>query len=404
MFNLRKDFPFLSLKSQIYFDNAATSQKPQSVIDAISQYYKYENAPVHRGIYSLAEQATILYEQSRATIAEFIGAESNEIVFTKGTTEGINFIASTWASSTLREGDEIILTELEHHSNILPWVRLAQQNKLKIKYIEINQDGTLDYESYLKILNKRTKLVAFTHESNALGTKVDAEFIIKHARNFGSKVLVDAAQTIGHGLVDIKKLQPDFLVFSGHKMLGPTGIGVLYISKYMQEFVEPYQLGGGMVFELGCDIESLRLMPTWLKAPHKYEAGTPPIAQAIGLAAAVQYLKEKIDFEQLRDFEAELCARLINGLLKMPRVRILGPIEDLRQKGHIVSFVVDNIHAHDIAAYLDTKNISVRAGNHCAQLLFKKLKIDSSVRVSFYLYNTIEEVDQLLLALHELLS
>ncbi len=399
MQKIRKDFPFLKTKDPlIYLDNAATSQKPQEVIDSISYYYAYQNAPVHRGIYSRAEDLTVLYEQSREVVAKFIGAQSDEVVFTRGATESINFVASTWAQDNLKDGDEIILTQLEHHSNILPWQHLAKTKKIIIKYVPITKDGNLDYEAYLKLLSDKTKLVSFTHSSNAIGTQIDAKFIIDNAKLFGAVTLVDACQSVAHMPLDVHSLNCDFLVFSGHKLLGPTGIGVLYIFRKIQKQVEPYQFGGGMVFQVQCYDAS------WLKAPNCYEAGTPPIAQAIGLAAAINYITKNINWPELQAHEAQLCSQLISGLKTISGIKILGPVEKLSQSGHLVSFVSDKMHPHDIAAYLDTKNIAVRAGNHCAQPLFDILGISSSIRASFYMYNTSSEVDTLVTELRKLLG
>lgn len=395
--DIRLDFPFFKT-NKIFFDNAATSQKPYQVIDAIKQWYSFEASPVHRGIYSLAEQATDKYEQARITLASFINASAQEIIFTKGTTEGINFIADSWASINLAPGDEIIITELEHHSNILPWIRLSKRHNIVLKYIPMKLDGTLDYDYYIKLLSNRTKLVSFVLTSNALGTKNNAEFIISHAHSVGAKVLVDAAQSIAHEKIDVKKLKADFLVFSGHKMLGPTGIGILYISQHIQDQVEPYQVGGGMVFEVDYQDAS------WLKSVQRYEAGTPPIAQAIGLGAAVNYFQNNIDFAELKKHEAGLCSQLINYLKTVKAIQILGPKEELVEQGHLVSFTARNIHPHDLAAYLSDHNISVRAGHHCAQLIFKKLGIDGSVRASFFGYNTEEEVSKLIWALNKLFN
>lgn len=400
MKNLIKDFPIFNQKEKkiIYFDNASTSQKPKQVIDAISNFYSNQYANVNRGIYKLSENSTDLYNKARQEIADFIGAKFNEVIFTSGTTESINFVASTWAQDNLKEGDEIILTELEHHSNILPWMALAKQKKLIIKYVPVKSNGELDYQEYLKLLSNKTKLVSFLHVSNAIGTQVDAEFIIKHAKNFGAKTLIDVAQSIGHQEINVKILNPDFLVFSGHKILGPTGIGILYIAESIQDQVRPYQFGGSMVFEIKENDA------TWQKAPGKYEAGTPPIAQAIGLAQAVKYIRNNINFDELKKHEANLCMQLINGLEKFNKIKILGPIEELKKSGHIVSFNIEGFHAHDIAAYLDQFNICVRAGNHCAQPLFRKLKLESSVRISFYFYNTQEEVNILLDSIKKLLA
>jgi cysteine desulfurase/selenocysteine lyase len=386
----KEDFPLLvSHKTLSYLDNAATSQKPFACIEAISRFYSEYNAPVHRGIYSLAEEATGRYEDARISVARYCGAHSDEIFFTKGATESINFIASSWASKMLKPGDEIIISELEHHANILPWLRLEAELGFIVKYIPTYAHGLLNYEAYGAMLTPRTKLVAITHTSNVLGTRIDLPFIIEQAKAVGAKVLVDACQAAGREHLSLNHLGADFVAFSGHKMLGPTGIGVLYIERNSQEEVSPYQLGGGMVQSVAFHGYEL------LKGPQRYEAGTPPIAQALGLEAAVTYLSQ-ISFDELKKYEAALCKRLIEGLIKLPSVRVLGPLEQLAQSGHMVSFVSSKAHAHDIAAFLDTESICVRAGNHCAQPLHARLNIEASVRVSFYGYSSAEEVDRLL--------
>ncbi|MBA3954789.1 cysteine desulfurase [Candidatus Dependentiae bacterium] len=394
---LRADFPFFTKRPELtYLDNAATTQKPQAVIDAITNFYARDNAPVHRGIYTLAEEATVHYEQARSTIAHYLGALPQEIVFTGGTTEGINFVAYAWGQKNLHPGDEIIVSELEHHSNLVPWIRLCQEKQLVLKYIPVTPEGDLDYSAYADLLSTKTKLVACTAQSNALGTAVNLPAIIKPARAYGAKILIDAAQIVGRTPINLRELDIDFLVFSGHKMTGPTGIGVLYINKKIQEHVEPYQVGGGMVFSVGSD------HATWLKSPAKYEAGTPPIAQALGLAAAFNYLHTQVDFEKLKEHEAELTRYALTELLQMPTIRVLGPQEQLAMQGHMVSFASTKYHAHDIAAYLDTYGICVRAGHHCAQPLHKKLGIESSTRLSFYLYTTQEEVERCIYYLKKL--
>lgn len=399
---LRSDFPILNKKINgkplIYLDNAATTQKPQQVIDAITKFYTEQNAPVRRGIYELAEQATQLFEDARATIAKYIGAYPNETIITKGTTEGINFVADAWALEHVRAGDEILVSELEHHSNFLPWQRLAERTGAALRVVPITEQGDLDYAAFGNMFSSKTKLVAITHVSNVLGTTLDIKYIIDAAHAVGAKVLVDAAQSVPHQQINVHELGCDFLVFSGHKMLGPTGVGVLYISKAIQNEVAPYQLGGGMVFEVDSD------RSTWLESPYKFEAGTPPIAQAIGLAAAINYINEYINIQKLQQHEALLCSYLIDELKILPHVRILGPIDQIKRKGHLVSFSVEHIHGHDIAAFLATKGICVRAGHHCAQILHTRLQINASVRVSFYVYNTQEEVEILIQALKQLLS
>ncbi len=388
---VKNDFPLLRNNSSlIYFDNAATSQKPAEVIEALKHFYEHENAPVHRGLYQLAERATSLFEHARQTIGRFINADPVEVIVTKSATEGINFIANAWALNHLKAGDEIVITELEHHSNMIPWQLVAKKTGAILNYIPVNSHGEIVYDQLEKIITRKTQLVACTHSSNAIGTPVNVKKIVERARAVGAKVLIDACQTAPHQKIDVQQLHCDFLVFSGHKMLGPTGIGILYIKKDIQHEVEPYQVGGGMIFEASYQDA------IWLKAPQCYEAGTQPIAELIALAQAVEYLNQKIDFAALKKHEAALCAQLINGLRKIKEIKILGPSEQLKNEGHLVSFVHEKIHAHDIAAYLDKHSISVRSGHFCAQPLAKKLGIVGAVRVSFYLYNTATEVDRFL--------
>lgn len=394
MKNIKKDFPIFAKENNnssfIYFDNAATSQKPKSVIDAMTHFYEYQNSTIHRAVYAFGEQATTLYEQARSKVAEFINADAQEIVFTKGTTASINAVAIGWALENIKAGDEILLTQMEHHANLLPWQQVAKKNDAVLKYIPILPDGSLDMGTLDQLITKKTKLVSCVHVSNVLGTQNNIETIIKKSHAQGAKVLIDAAQSIAHQSIDVKKIHCDFLVFSGHKMLGPTGIGVLYIKKDLHNQMQPYEFGGGMVYEV--DLSHA----TWAKAPHKFEAGTPPIAQAIGLGAAIDYIKKNIDFEKLKKHEALLCSTLIEGLQKNPKIRILGPIEQLKQRGHVVSFVVEDMHAHDVATYLSNQGICVRAGHHCAQPLARLMNVTASVRASFYAYNTLEEVEKFL--------
>jgi cysteine desulfurase/selenocysteine lyase len=401
MKHTRADFPILKEKINgeliSYLDNASTSQKPNEVLRTITDFYATKNANISRGIHLLGEQATALYEATRVKVAQFIGAQdASEIVFTSGTTEGINFVANTWAYEHIYPGDEIIVTELEHHANLLPWQRLAKQKGAVLRAIPITQNGMLDMEQAQRLITKKTKIVAVTQCSNAIGTQVDVGTIIKYARAVGAKVLIDAAQSVAHRKINVHNLDCDFLVFSGHKMLGPTGVGVLYIKKSLHDETPPYQLGGGIVRE--ATIQDA----TFVKAPQKFEAGTPPIAQVIGLGAAIDYLNTAIDFNELHRYEAELCARTIDGLSVIPGVKILGPLEQLKKEGHLVSFTIKNIHPHDVAEYLSQKGICVRAGNHCAQPLFHQLEAHSSVRASYYFYNTLEDVDRLITAVDEL--
>lgn len=394
---IRKDFAYLEKNNLIYFDSAATSQKPSCVVKAISDFYNFNYAPIHRGIYKQAEEATDHYESARKILAQFVDAEPEEIIFTQGTTASINFVAQAWAEKNLNSGDEIILTELEHHSNLLPWIRVSKSKNLCVKFIPINNSGELDYAWLDKNISSKTKLVAFTNCSNVLGTYVDAKRIIKKAKEFGAKTLIDMAQVAGYEPISLKSLNPDFAAFSGHKMLGPTGIGILYINKDIQNQVEPYQLGGGMVNNVSwCNFTPANI-------PTRFEAGTPPIIQAFGLAEACKYLNQ-FDLNLFKKHYAELSSRLIEGLEKLDGIKVLGPIEQLKQGSHIVSFISDRFHAHDIAAYLDSYNISIRAGTHCAQPLFSLLNIPGSARVSFYIYNTLEEVDKLLSVLSTLVK
>jgi cysteine desulfurase/selenocysteine lyase len=401
MKSVRNDFPILAQRVNgnrlAYVDNASTSQKPQVVLDAVRTFETAFNANIYRGVHSFGEETTQQYENVRAQVARFIGAaDASEIIFTKGTTESINFIATAWALKNLQQGDEIVLTQLEHHANLIPWQQVAQKTGAKLLFIPVNSDGSLDYSTLDQLITPHTKLVAISHVSNALGTHVDVVRIGTHAKKVGAKMLIDAAQSVPHQRINVQQLGCDFLAFSGHKMLAPTGVGILYIKKELHNAVEPYQFGGGMVFNVGWQ-ES-----TWAQAPQKFEAGTPPIAQVIGLGAAIDYLEKQVDFDALQRHEAQLCAQLIDGLQKIAHIRILGPIDELRQQGHLVSFVVDGVHAHDVAAYLDQQGVAVRAGHHCAQPLAQKLGYDTSVRASFYLYNSAQDVQQLLDALHSL--
>lgn len=392
---IRKEFPFLS-DELIYFDNASTTQKPQPVLDAMNQFYTSDYANVHRGVYARAERSTELYESARASVASFIGAQPEEIVFTRGTTDGINAVAGSWARTHIGEGDEILVTELEHHSNFVPWQQLAIQVGAGLRVMQVNQDGTLCMEQLDRLVSHRTKLIAVTHTSNALGTHVDIAPFVSAARSVGARVLLDAAQSVAHEKLDVKQLGIDFLTFSGHKVYGPTGIGVLYVAKHLHNQMPPYQYGGGMVYQVSLAHTDFARMP------QRLEAGTPPIAEAIGLKAALEYLTSAVSYEQLQKHEALLCNQFIEGAGKMKSISLLGPIEQLQSSGHMVSFMIDSIHAHDVAAFLSGKNIAVRAGHHCAQPLALKLGVQSMVRVSFGMYNTQQEVDQLLSALSEL--
>jgi cysteine desulfurase/selenocysteine lyase len=383
----KKDFPIWSYKENknlIYFDNGATSQKPKAVINQLLFMYKRCCANVHRGNSRLSQEATEQYEDARKQIAHFINADEKEVIFTKGATESINFVAATWAEQFLQPGDHILISELEHNSNVLPWFNLAQKKNVVIDVMKVGPDGSLIVDESL--LTPQTKLVAITRTSNAIGTNTPIEIIIQMAHSHGARVLVDGCQSVPYEKTDVKAMDADFLVFSGHKMLGPNGIGVLYMKKELLDATQPYQWGGGMV-DLVKDLSTVILNPS----PEKFEAGTPPIAEAIGLAAATEYL-EKIDPEVLRKHLAHLCEIMIDQLEQIPHVTIYGPKEQLKHEGHVVAFNVYKIIPWRVAEYLDQHNIAVRASKHCAHLLAKALGYAASIRASFYLYNTEDEV------------
>lgn len=397
---LKNDFPFFSSPKNrrqpvTYLDNAATAQKPRMVIDALVDFYTNYNANVHRTLYDLGEDATVMYEQAREKVARFINAKHpEEIIFTKGTTESINFIAATWGMAHIHTNDHILLSQAEHHSNLLPWQYVAQCTGAQLNFIEVDPT-TYNFIAPEKAMTPATKLVALTHESNVLGpvwdhTKNELQQYISRAHKIGAHILVDAAQSVLHTPIDVQKLDVDFLAFSGHKMLGPTGIGVLYIKRELHDQIPPYQRGGSMVHSVSFT------EATWATSPQKFEAGTPPIAQAVGLGAAIDYLTKNVDFHMLVQHEAMLCSLLIDGLNKLPEVTIVGDQEAIRKHGHLVSFAIAGIHAHDIAAYLGNQGIAVRAGHHCAQPLANHLGLESIIRASFALYNTPEDVHKLL--------
>ncbi len=394
MKKISENFPLLHDNDFIYLDSAATSQKPQQVIDAVSNFYERENAPVHRGLYPLAETATIKYEKARDCITQFINAaEPCEVIFTKGTTEGINFIASSWALENVQPGDEILLTQAEHHANLLPWQWVAAKTGATLVFIPIDKT-TYELNDPCSYISAKTKLVAVTHSSNVLGPIWSDN---AHLKNFidavhqaGAVVLLDAAQSVAHQKLDVRDLGADFVVFSGHKMFGPTGIGVLYINKKYHGSLEPYQRGGSMVHHVSFN------HATWAQSPQKFEAGTPPIAQAIGLGAAVDFIQQSINFEQLKQHEADLCKQLIQGLKLIPDVTIVGNQEQLVEQGHLVSFAMRGIHPHDIATQLGLKGIAVRAGHFCAQPLVTELGFESLLRVSMAAYNTSQEIESFL--------
>ena len=386
-----KDFPILNRKINekklIYFDNAATSQKPKVVIDALSNFYSNTNANIHRGVHTLSMESTYLYDEAKDKIAEFINApNSNSIIFTRGTTESLNLIADSWGQSNLKEPDNIVITELEHHSNIVPWQELIKKTKSKLKYIPINSDGTLNLSNINNIITKNTKLVSMTHVSNGIGTINNIKEIIKIAKSVGAITIIDAAQSAPHMPLDVADLDCDFLTFSGHNMLAPTGIGVLYGKKEILEAMPPYQKGGDMILEVTFD------KSTWNEIPFKFEAGTPNIAGAIGLSAAVKYLME-IGMQNIREHEIEITKYAYSNLMNINGIEILGP-ENIDIRAGLISFNIPDIHPQDLGTFLDSKGIAIRTGHHCAMPLIKKLGSHSSARASFYIYNTNQEIDK----------
>ena len=393
---VRKDFPILHQmingKPLIYLDNAATSQKPKNVIDAIETYYREYNSNIHRGVHTLSENATETYESSRLKIKNFINANSTkEIVFVRGATEAINLVAQSLGRDSLNENDEIIITELEHHSNIVPWQLLSQQTGAKLKFIPINNKGELIEEEYKKLLNKKTRIVAVGHISNALGTINPIETIITMAHEYDAKVLIDGAQAAPHTLIDVKKLDCDFYVFSGHKLFGPTGVGVLYGKKDLLEKMPPYQGGGDM-------IKMVSMKETqYNDLPYKFEAGTPNIAGVIGLGAAIDYVNE-IGLENISTYENKLLNYANQQASEITGLKFIGTA---RQKASILSFTLDGIHPHDVGTILNSEGIAIRTGHHCAMPVMEYFKIPATSRASFTFYNTHEEIDALIKAIEK---
>lgn len=395
-YTIRKDFPIFELKVNghniIYFDNAATSQKPLQVIDAVKDFYRKHNANVHRGLYTLSQETSELYEEAHNEVAKFINANSmEEIVFTKNTTEAINLIAYSWALHKLGENDEVLTTLMEHHSNIVPWEIISKIKRFKIKYVNVKEDGTLDYESLENLVTKKTRLITVTHASNVTGTINDISKISKLAHENNAIIVVDGAQSIPHMPVDVKKLDVDFLAFSGHKMLAPTGIGVLYAKKELLEKMEPFIGGGGMIQSVkydkvkGCMIE-------WHNLPWKFEAGTPNVCSAIGLTEAIRYLK-RLGMKNVQEHERQLTQYTLKLLQEYDKISLYGP-SDTSIKCGIISFNIKNMDYNDVVLLLDNFGIMVRSGYHCAEPLHQRLGLSGSVRASFYIYNTKEEIEK----------
>ena len=381
---IRNDFPiFDNNPNLIYLDNASTTHKPRQVLDGINDFYKNYNSNTHRGIYKISEKSTFEYENTRKKIANFIGStDSKSIVFTSGATESINLIAHSWGQK-LSSKDEVLITEMEHHSNIIPWQLLCQKTGAKLNYIPLKNNGTLDLNNIELYISNKTKIVSIIHQSNVFGTINPIEDIIKIAHNKGAIVLIDAAQSIPHQVINVNKLNCDFLVFSGHKMLGPTGVGVLYAKTHLLEEMSPYKGGGSMINDVGYNDS------TWNAIPWKFEASTPNIAQVIGLGCAVDYL-EQIDMQKIYNYHKHIVRYAYSKLVKIPNITIYG---SENKQGSSISFNIAGIHPHDIAQMLDSYNIAIRAGHHCTQLIMKKFKISATNRISFYIYNSIEEID-----------
>ncbi|NPV84830.1 MAG: cysteine desulfurase [Anaerolineae bacterium] len=393
-----QDFPILQRETRpgvrlVYLDSAATSQKPEAVISAMDAYYRNSNANIHRGVHTLAEEATSLYEESRKKVAAFIGAAyPYEVIFTRNTTEAINLVAYSWARKNLKQGDIIVLTEMEHHSNLVPWQILAEERDIRLEFVPVTPEGFLDLEVYRQVLALQPRLVSFMHVSNVLGTINPVKEMIQAAHEAGAVVMLDAAQSVPHMPVNVQELDVDFMAFSAHKMLGPTGIGALYGKQSLLEAMPPFLGGGDMIKK----VYLRTFVPNDL--PHKFEAGTPAIAEAIGFGAAVDYLSA-IGMENVAKHEQEIVSYAINTLLEIPEVHLIGPLN--AQKGAVTSFTYSGVHPHDVAQILDHEGIAVRAGHHCAMPLHQKYNLPATSRASFYIYNTLEDVNLLVKGLEK---
>ncbi|MBC2316293.1 cysteine desulfurase [Listeria booriae] len=388
---LQADFPILKQevneKPLAYLDNAATSQKPKQVLDAVMKYYEWDNANVHRGVHTLAARATDAYEGSREKVARFIGARATaEVIFTRGTTTAINIVANSYGAANLEPGDEIVISHLEHHSNLIPWQQLAKRKGAKLVYIDLDADATITVEAARKVINAKTKIVAIAHVSNVIGSIAPVREIADLAHAVGAVILVDGAQAVPHMKVDVVALDADFYAFSGHKMMAPTGIGVLYGKQEVLDAMAPSEFGGEMI-----DFVEL-YDSTWKPLPWKFEAGTPNIAGAIGLGAAVDYL-ESLGLDAVHAHEQVLTAYALDEMQKLDGITIYGPLDAAKRCG-LITFNLEGAHPHDIATVLDEEGVAIRAGHHCAQPLMKWLDVSSTARVSFYVYNTKQEVDQ----------
>ena len=388
---VREDFPILREQAHghplIYFDNAATSQKPRAVVDALRHYYEHANANVHRGLHELSSRATEAYEQARQRVATYLGAASaEEIVFTRGTTESINLVAQTWGGKFVGAGDVILLTEMEHHSNLVPWQLLAERTGARLRFVPVLDDGTLDLEQLPSLLTSEVKIFAFTHISNSLGTINPVSELCEKACAVGALTLVDAAQSVGHLPIDVQELGCDFLAFSGHKMCGPTGIGGLYGRAEVLDSTPPWHGGGEMIVTVTLEKSAFK------KAPHRFEAGTPNIAGAIGLAAAIDYI-EQIGRPAIFEHDSDLANYATQRLSELPGMRVFGPTA---QRGALVGFVMDAAHPHDLTTFADQYGLALRGGHHCNQPLMRRFGVSGTTRASFYFYNTTEEIDRMI--------
>lgn len=400
---IRKDFPIFerTIRGEnrlVYLDSGATSQKPNAVIDAEANFYRRNNAAVHRGAHQLAEEATEAYEGARLIVANFLGAQGDEIVFTKSATESLNLLAYAIGSASvgnrfhLGEGDRIVVTEMEHHANLIPWQQLSKRTGAQLSWFDVGPDGRLDLSNIDSIIRDDTKVVALTHQSNVLGTINPLESIVARAHQVGAVVILDACQSVPHMSIDVKTLGVDFLAFSGHKSLGPTGVGVLWGRAELLEGLPPFLFGGSMISS------ATMTDATWAPVPRKFEAGVPNMAQAVGLGAALEYL-EDIGLENIHEHEIALTGRLLAGLAKIEGVKVFGPT-DLEMRGGTVSFTLEDVHPHDVGQFLDSIGIAVRTGHHCAWPLNKKFGVNSTVRASIYLYNDEADIDALLAGVH----
>ncbi len=397
---VKADFPILNQPAApgtqplVFLDSAASSQKPQVVIDTLDHYYAHVNANIHRGVYDLSEAATAAYEDARKKIATFINAKSpRECIMVRNTTEAINLVARAWGGANLEEGDLIVFTEMEHHSNIVPWHIIAAEKNLRQAHVHLDDEGRLDLDEYAEILKQEPKLVAFTHVSNSLGTVNPAKQMIADAHAAGAIVVLDAAQSSPHLPIDVQDLDADFLALSGHKMLGPMGSGALYGKKALLDAMPPYMGGGSMIRKVFLD------HTTWADVPAKFEAGTPSVGDTVGLGAAIDYLNE-IGMDRVWAHEREIVAYALEAMHEIPDLRIFGP-SDAQARSGVISFALGDLHPHDVAEVLNAHNVAVRAGHHCTQPLMKALGVTATTRASFYLYNTTEDVDRLVEALHD---